>query len=132
MSPGTQSGLHMPHRNLTVESGECGCGRCRGISVNEYQVGLGAVKDVAHAGEHTGCDIVQVLTLLHDVQVKVGSDIKYLEYLVKHLSVLSGNANNSFELVGVFLEFLDQWSHFYGFRSRSKHKHYSFHFCDLK
>ena len=100
--------------------------------MNQHYIGLGLLQHPVHPGEALGGDGGEGLPRLHDVQVKVGSDIKYLEYLVKHLSVLSGNANNSFELVGVFLEFLDQWSHFYGFRSRSKHKHYSFHFCDLK
>ena len=72
----------------------------------QYHVGLRFLEHVAHAGEHAGCDIVEVLSLFHYVEVIIGGDFKELEYLVEHLAVLACYAHYGLECFGVLLELL--------------------------
>ena len=91
---GAQSGLDVAHGNLLVEGGQGGGRGGGGVAVDEDDVGLALFQHVAHAGEHAGRDVVEVLPLLHDVQVVVGADVKDTEHLVQHLAVLAGDADD--------------------------------------
>ena len=85
-------------------------------------------QNISHADQNPSCNVIKILTLLHDVEVVVGCNFEDFEYLVKHFSMLSRNADYDFEFLWMLLEFLDKRTHFYGLRSRSENKHYLFHF----
>ena len=118
---GAQASLYMANRNLLVEG--CQGSSCAGggISVNEHHIGLALLEDIAHTSEYTGRDIVEVLSLLHDVQVVIGLHIKDGEHLVQHLTVLTGNTHYSLKLCRVLLELLHQRAHFNSLWACSKH-----------
>ena len=46
-------------------------------------IGLALGKNITHSCQHTGGHVVEVLTLLHDVEVVVGRDLKDAEHLVQ-------------------------------------------------
>lgn len=124
---GAESCFDVSDGYLPVECGE-GCGGAGGgVAVDEHYVGGGFREHVAHADEHAGGDIVEVLTLLHDVEVVVGGDVEDGEHLVEHLAVLSGDADDGLERVGVFLELFDERCHLDGFRACPEDEHYLFH-----
>ena len=95
--------------------------------MHQYGVGTGLTQHIAHAQQHTGGHVIQVLPLLHDVQVIIRLDVENLEHLIEHFAVLSGNAHKGTEVFRVCLECLDQRGHFDGFRTCPENKHYGFH-----
>ena len=66
-----EPGLDMAHGNLLVEGGEGGGGRCRRVAMDQDHIRPALLEHVAHAGKHAGGDVVQVLSLLHDIQVEI-------------------------------------------------------------
>ena len=118
---GAQTSLNMTYRNLLIESSKCGCSTGGGIAVYQHHIGLALLEHIAHTSKNTGRDIVEVLPLLHDVQVVIGLHIKDSEHLVQHLTVLAGNTNDSLEIFRIFLELLHQWAHLNGLRTGSKY-----------
>ena len=95
--------------------------------MDEHYIGLADLEDVAHAGEDACGYVIEILTLLHDVEVVIGLDIEDAEYLVEHLAMLTGDAYDGFELFWVLLEFLYQWAHLDCLRSGAEDEHYCFH-----
>ena len=102
----TQTSLHMTNRNLLVEGCQGSSCAGSGIAMHQHYIGFALVEHIAHTREHTCCDIVEVLPLLHDVQVIIRLHVKDGEYLVQHFTVLTRHANNRFKLTGMFLELL--------------------------
>ena len=82
---------------------------------------------VSHSCKHTSRNIIQILSLSHDVEIVVRLYIKDSKHLVKHLSVLTCNTYYSLKLLCVLLKFLNQWTHLNGFRACAKNQHYCFH-----
>ena len=119
--------LHMSHGYLLIEGGKGGGGGGGGVAMHEHHVGFRLAKHVAHTGEHTRRNVVEVLTLLHDVKVVVGGNVEDAQHLVEHLAMLPGDTHYSDKLVGTALKLLHQRSHLDGFRAGAEHKHYSFH-----
>ena len=124
---GAEAGLHVAHGNLLVERSEGSGGGGGGVAVDQHHIGLALLEHVAHTGEHAGGDVVQVLSLLHNVEVEVGLHLEDAQHLVQHLAVLSRHAHNRLKLLRIFLELLHQRAHLNRLRPRSKHKHYFFH-----
>lgn len=124
-----EAGLDVPDRDSGVEGGQ-GCGHAgRGVAMDKYDVGTCGGEYLAHACEHPGGDIVEVLSGTHDVEVEVGTYVEDVEYLVEHLTVLSGHADKGTELVGMAFERFDQRGHFDGLWARSEYEHDGFHRC---
>lgn len=124
-----EAGLDVPNRDSGVEGGQ-GCGHAgRGVAMDKYDVGTCGGEHLAHACEHPGGDIVEVLSGTHDVEVEVGTYVEDVEYLVEHLTVLSGHADKGTELVGMAFERFDQRGHFDGLWARSEYEHDGFHRC---
>lgn len=128
---GSQTGLHVTYRYLLIEGSQSPGSRGRCVAMHQYDVGLRLDENITHACEHTGGDIIEILPLLHDVEVVVRLDIKDFEHLVKHLAVLSRNADYCFKLLGMFLELLDKRCHFYRFGTCAEDKHYFLHYLKL-
>ena len=128
---GAEAGLHVAHGNLLVERSEGSGGGGGGVAVDQHHIGLARLEHVAHTGEHAGSDIVQVLSLLHNIEVEVGLHLEDAQHLVQHLAVLSRHAHNRLKLLRILLELLDQRTHLNRLWSRSKHKHYFFHYHDI-
>ena len=54
-------------------------------------------------------------------------DIKDVEHLVEHFTVLTGDTDKGLERIGMFLELLDKRRHLDGLRPGSENKHDFFH-----
>ena len=108
---GAQAGLNVADGDLLVEGGKGRGGAGRGVAMDEDHIGLHFFQDVAHAGEHAGGDVVEVLSLFHYVEVVVLGDLEDAQHLVQHLAVLTGDANYRLEFFRVFLELLHQGAH---------------------
>lgn len=127
---GTQAGLHVADGDLLVERGEGGGGAGGGVAMDKDHIGLDFLEHVSRAGQHAGGDVVQVLALLHDVQVKIRLHLKYLEHLVQHLPMLPGDAHDGLELIGIFLELLHQGAHLDGLWAGAEDEEYFLHIRD--
>ena len=76
-------------------------------------------------------DIKQSLPLLHDGQIIVRLHMKCPHHLLQHGFMLAGGAHHGGKLLSA-LEFVDQGTHFDGFRPGAEHQHYLFtHFFHL-
>ena len=95
--------------------------------MHQDDVRFGLFEYVSHAHQYPCSNVVQVLSLLHDVQVVVGYDVEQVKYLVEHLPVLPGHAYEGGEVLRVFFEGLYQRGHFDGFRSGPEDEHDGFH-----
>ena len=123
--------LNMAHRDLLVESGEGGGGAGGRVAMDQDHIGLALLKHVAHTGKHAGSHVVQVLPLLHDIQVIVRLYIEDAKYLIQHLPVLTGHAHDRLKLLRILLELLHQRAHLDGLRAGSENEHYSLHYIDF-
>ena len=118
---GAETCLNVTDRNLCIEGCKgSGCGG-GGVAMNEYDIRTALLEDVTESGEDTCCDIGEVLTLFHDVEVVVRGYIEDFENLVEHFSVLTGDAHDGLELIGTLLELLDQRAHLDGLRTGSEY-----------
>ena len=117
---GAQAGLNVADGDLLVEGGKGRGGAGGSVSMDKDHVGLYFLQDIAHAGEHAGGDVVEVLALFHYVEVVVRGDLEDAQHLVQHLAVLAGDAHYSLELFRVFLELLYQGAHLDCLRPGSK------------
>ena len=95
--------------------------------MDQHHIWLALFEHVTHTGEHAGGDIVQVLSLLHNVEIIVRLHLEYLEHLVQHLAVLTGHTHNCLKIFRIFLELLHQRAHLDGLWPGSEDKHYFFH-----
>lgn len=122
---GAQPCFDVAHGDLPIECGEGGGGAGGSVAMHEHYVGARFVEHVAHAREHAGGDVVEVLSLTHDVEVVVGTDFKYFKHLVEHFAMLPCDANDGLEPVGGVLECFDERRHFDCFGTSAEHEHYS-------
>lgn len=81
--------------------------------MNQYNIWLALLEYISHSSQHTGSDIIQVLSLLHDVEIIIWFYLKYIQYLVEHLSVLTSYTNDGLKPIIMLLKLFYQWAHFY-------------------
>ena len=124
---GAQSRLDMSHWYLLVECRQRRGRRGGRIAVHEHDVGAGAAQYIAHAQQHARGHVVEVLPLLHDIQIVIGLYVEYAQHLIQHLTMLTGNAYDAAEAIRMFGQLLDQRSHFDSLRTRSEDRHDRFH-----
>ena len=117
---GTKASLYMPYRNLLIECSQGGSCRCSSITMYQYHIRLALLEHISHTCQYPGGNIIQVLSLLHDIEVEVWLHLKDVQHLVKHFSMLTCYANDGLKLIAVFLKFLHQRAHLDGLRSGSK------------
>ena len=122
-----QARLHMADGNLLIESCDSGGGRCCRVAMDQNHIRLDFLQDIAHAGKHPCGHVVEILALLHDVQVVIRHDLEDAQHLVQHLAVLARHAHNRLELSRILLELLYQRAHLDGLRPRAENEHYSLH-----
>ena len=124
---GAQTGLDMPYRNLGIE-GRQSCRRTgSSVSMHQYYVRTDFLQNLAQAKQHPRGDIIQVLPLLHDIKIVIGLNVKNMQYLIEHFTMLTGHTNQRPETVGSGLKRLDQRGHLDGLGTRSEYEHYGFH-----
>ena len=80
--------------------------------MHQDYIGLALLEHVAHSGEYAGGDVIQVLSLFHDVQVKIRRDLKYTEHLVQHLAVLPDYTRYCLKLIWMLLDSFTSWAIF--------------------
>ena len=125
---GAEAGLDMAHGDLLLECGEGCCGAGSRVAMDKNHIGGGFLEHITHAGQDAGGNVVQVLSLFHDVQIIVGLDLKDFEHLVQHLSVLAGHAYDGFELIRMLLELLHQRAHLDGLWAGTEDEHNFLHY----
>lgn len=55
-------------------------------------------ENIAHAKKHSRRNVIEILPLLHNVEVVVGFYVEQVKNLVQHFSVLTCNANYCFKI----------------------------------
>ncbi len=121
--------LDVPHHDTGVEAGRRGGQSGGGVAVDKQDVRLLAANDVAHAQQHRGRDVEQVLARLHQVQVDVRRDVEGLEDLVEHFAMLRSHADERVEIVGMLAQRVVQRGHLDRFRPRAENEHHLFSCC---
>ena len=119
--------FHMADRDLAVECSYRRSHRSSCISMNKDDIRLRFIQHIAQPKEYTGSHVVQVLTLLHDVQVIIRIHSENLQHLIQHLPMLPRYADYCLECFRMLLELLDQRAHLNGLRAGSENKHYLLH-----
>ena len=122
-----ETGLDMANRDLLVEGGEGGGGAGGCVTMDQNHIRLALFEHIAHASKHAGGDIVEILPLLHDVQVVIRLHIEDPEHLVQHLTVLSRYSHDCLEILRILLELLHQRAHLDGLRASPENEHYYIH-----
>ena len=74
--------FNMPHWDLLIERRQSCSGAGCGISMYEYHIWLNLSKDISHSDEHTCCNIIEILSLFHNVEIVVRFDVKNGKYLI--------------------------------------------------
>ena len=123
----TQTSLHVPHRNLLIERRQGGRRRRGGIAMHQHHIRLDLLQHITHPRQHTRRHVIQVLPLLHDIQIIVRSDLKNPQHLVQHLAMLPRHTHDGLKLLWMLLELLYQRTHFDGLGPRPEHQHYFLH-----
>ncbi len=114
----------MTHRNPGIECGKRrGCA-CRCVAMHEHHIRMCGIKHATHSREHPRCNVVQILTGLHDVEVVVGFDTEQVENLIKHLPMLSCHGHHSFKILRPACKTTHKRCHLYGFGACSENQHY--------
>ena len=96
--------------------------------MDQDHIRLALLEHVAHAGKHAGSDIVQVLPLLHDIQVIIRLHIEDAQHLIQHLPMLPSHAHDRLKFLRILLELFHQRAHLNGLRAGSENEHYCFHY----
>ena len=94
---GAQTRLYVANRNALIKRGKRRGKRGRCIAVNQHGVGLPLGQHRLEAKQHATRNVIQVLPRFHEVQVKVGLDVKQAEHLVEHVPVLRRHADFDIE-----------------------------------
>ena len=97
--------------------------------MNKHHIRFHLLQHITHSRKHTSRHIIQILTLLHDIQIIIRTDIKNFKNLVQHLTVLTRNTHHSLKIVTPLLKLLHQRSHLYCLRACPEDKHHFFHIC---
>ena len=125
MSP--KSRLYMSHWNLLIKSSQCRSRRSGCITMNQNNIWLYLFQNITHTYQNTSCHIIQILSWFHNIQIIIRNDFKYMQYLIKHFAMLTGNTYDCLELLRIFLKFFHQRSHLYGFGTSPENQHNLLH-----
>ena len=120
---GAQTGLHMAHGDLVIESGQGPGEGGGGVPVDQDQVGLGLLQHALHAQQAFGGDGGQGLPGLHDIQVIVGLELENIQHRVQHLPVLGSDAAQGLDARAA-LELQGQGGHFNGLGTGAENGHH--------
>ena len=96
--PGAETGLHVAHGDLVIESGQSSGKGGGGVTVDQDQVRLRRLQHLLHAQQGAAGDGGQGLAGLHDVQVIVGLQPENVHDGVQHLPVLTGETAEALKL----------------------------------
>ena len=119
---GSQTGLHMAHRDLMIESSQSACKGGRGIAMHQNQIGFCLFQHVFHPQQTLAGNGGQSLPRFHDVQIILRSNSEDLQNGIQHLTMLCGHAADALQ-PRTSLQFLDQRSHFNRFGTGSENGH---------
>src|SRR3990170_52748 len=92
----SKTSLYMSDWYSEIICSQAGSKSCCCIPLHQNYVGLLSPQNVFKTNKSVCCYIKQILIWTHDIKVIIRGNIKYSQYLIKHLSVLCGNTNNSF------------------------------------
>ena len=112
----------MADGDLGVKRGERAGKRRRGVAVDKHDVRLHLTEHFAHPLKHARCDRGQILPLLHDVEIVVGTNAETVHDGVEHFPVLRRDAHDALDL-GMLLQLQHERRHFDRFRPRAENGH---------
>ena len=100
---------------------------CGSVSMYENNIRFSLCHNTVKPLEGPCGDAHKSLAFFHYVKIIIGHYTEKVQNLVKHLAVLSRNADGRFDFRS-FFQFQHKRSHFYGFRARAKNCHYLYFF----
>ena len=127
---GAEARFDMAHGDLLVERGERSRRAGGRVAMDQDHIWLHLRKHIAHPREHPRRHIIQVLPLLHDIQVEVRLHLEDPQHLVQHLPMLPRHAHDRLKLLRILLELLHQRAHLDGLRPGPENEHDFFHSFD--
>ena len=83
----------MSHPYFSVVSSDSGSHHSSCITLDNNPVGSNAGKNGIYSIKHQGSCLGKILPWLHDVEIRIGCDIKQAKHLIQHLAVLASDAN---------------------------------------
>ena len=89
---GPQAGLDVAHAHAAMKGGERGAHRGRRVALNHHAVIMLATQDRGHAGEHFARDVGEGLSRRHDLQIKIGLELKEVEHPLEQFAMLRRDA----------------------------------------
>ena len=69
--------------------------------MNEDEVRANGFKNLFKSFKHSTGDAGKRLPLFHDIQIEIGTNAESFEDAVQHVTVLSGDADQTFHIGGV-------------------------------
>jgi RecA-family ATPase len=94
--------------------------------VYEYHVRLDFLQYELDALQYVRRDVEQRLLVFHNGEVIIRYNTEHFQHLIEHLPVLTADADNGLDVRTCF-QFIDQRTHFDGFRTCSEDNHDLFH-----
>ena len=91
-----------------------------GVALHQEPIRFEIHQDRVQLGEDPGGQFGQALVGPHQVQVHIGCDLKGFQHLIEHFTVLGGDADQRFDLVGELPQPFDHGGHLDGFRAGAK------------
>src|SRR5258708_37501647 len=88
-----QTGFDMPDTNFLLKRDKRGRERCGGVPLNKKPVGPDFAQHRWQRLENARGELQRCLVFLHEIQIVVGSDGKYTQHLIEHVSMLRGDAD---------------------------------------
>ena len=123
--PGSQACLYVPHMDLPVLGGNCRCGDCGSVTLNQDPVHLCVSQHRIEFSQNTGGQGGESLLRSHQVEIDVRLNIEDLQHLIQHFTMLRRDTHTNVELVWTPLQSLDHRRHLDRLGSSSHDEHHS-------
>ena len=127
---GSQTCLHVPHRNPAIKTGQRRRKGGRGISLHQHHVRLLPFQNILHPPQYVDCNIKQRLPLLHDGQLIIRGNAEGTQHIGQHLLMLAGDTDDGLKCRS-FLQLPHQRAHLDSLWPGSKYEHHFFHAAAL-
>ncbi len=110
----------MGNRDLMIISSKASSQRRGCIAMDKNDIGLELRENVFHSLQNGNSYISQILPRTHDIEIEVRDDLEEIQDLVKHLTMLAGNAYPRLETI-IVRQCQGYRGHFDSLRPRTKH-----------
>ena len=106
-----QTRFNVSNWNLLVECRQRRRRAGGGIAMDKHNIGLCFLEDIPHPNQHSRSHVIQVLPLLHYIEIIIRLHFEYPQHLVQHLPMLPRHAHDGPKVLRILLELLHQRTH---------------------